>query len=187
MCDVWKGENGNFDKSNFWQEGPLKVFPFLKHIDLLGGEPFVQADSFRLIDEVSKVNSTCSWSFTTNGNWNFKAKIKKYFDLIKIDSITISMDAVFPMTYAKIRQGGNYQQVMQTIDDLIEYKQEKNTSMVLKLDFVLQRDNYHELISFYKFCEKKGLTPSVIYLTLPAQFAMEQVSEKNIIQLKTTV
>lgn len=183
MCDVWKGENGNFDKSNFWQEGPASVFPYLKHIDLLGGEPFVQADSFRLIDEVSKVNKDCSWSFTTNGNWNFKTKLKQYFDKIKIDSITISMDAVFPMTYAKIRQGGNYQQAMQTIDDLLEYKKELSHNMILKLDFVLQKDNYQELIPFYSFCEKKDLIPSVIYLTSPVQFAMDHVEQKNILQL----
>ena len=36
---------------------------------LAQGEPFIQRDFYRLIDEVSGVNSTCRWVITTNGHY----------------------------------------------------------------------------------------------------------------------
>ncbi|OUR93609.1 hypothetical protein A9Q84_19260 [Halobacteriovorax marinus] len=171
MCTVWRGPNGVYDQSTFWSEGPEKVFPFLKHIDLLGGEPFVQRDTFKLIDEVTKTNKDCFWSITTNGNWSFTKKIKDSLNLIKLDTITISVDSIFPDTYLKIRKKGNYSQLIKNINDLLKYRDERK-SFRIKLDFCVQRLNYHEIFAFIDFCKKKNLDHSFIFLFDPNVFCV---------------
>ena len=178
MCTVWQGPNGVYDKSSFWTEGPEKIFPFLRHIDLLGGEPFVQRDTFRLIDEVSKVNKDCLWSVTTNGNWSFTKKIEDYLCSIRLDTITISVDSIFPDTYLRIRKKGNYSQLMKNINDLIQFR-DKSDGFRLKLDFCVQSLNYNEVFSFIDFCKKKNVDYSFIFLFYPRAFCiLEEPKEK---------
>ena len=50
--------------------------------------------------------------------------------------------------------------------------------MHIKLDFVLQKDNYMDLIAFYKFCAQKKVNPSVIYLLRPENLSIETLSMK---------
>jgi hypothetical protein len=72
---------------------------------------------------------------------------------------------------------------MQVIDDLLQYFESRVHKTILKLDFVLQKDNFQELVPFYKFCEKKKLTPSVIYLTSPVQFSVGNLDKDVRLQL----
>jgi cyclic pyranopterin phosphate synthase len=179
MCEVWKGPNGVYDHSSFWTEGPKEIFPFLKHIDLLGGEPFVQKDTFRLIDEVSKVNNDCKWAITTNGNWNLTQKIKDYLNKVIIDTITISVDSVFPDTYLRIRKKGDYSQILRNIDDLIQYR-DSSPGFILKLDFCVQKMNYLEVFSFIDFCKKKNIEHSFIFLLDPDVFSVLNIEEPKL-------
>src|SRR5439155_91000 len=50
MCDVWRQPNELYDNSDLWTLGPEKIFPFLLEVDMLGGEPFIQRDTYRFID-----------------------------------------------------------------------------------------------------------------------------------------
>ena len=179
MCSVWHGENGTYTEENFWIEGRANIFPYLLFLDILGGEPMIQSDTFKLIDEVSKVNPRCKWNITTNANWNFQGKIKKYFDKIRINKIVVSLDGILPNTYNTIRKDGNYKQVMKTINDLIQYQKSLEEPFLFILDFVLQRGNFQELITFYEFCKKKGLRPSLIYLMNPAELSVEKISSSD--------
>lgn len=180
MCHVWMGENGKYDDTSFWKEGPSEVFPHIQEIDMLGGEPFIQSDTFKLIDEVSKVNKECKWNFTTNANWNFAGKIKTYLDKITIGVITISIDAILPDTYFRIRRKGDFKQILKTIDDLITYRNTDKPGMYLRLDFVVQTQNLLEVLPFYHFCLKKDLDPSFILLEEPAELSISNLDTKSL-------
>ncbi|MCO4794693.1 MAG: SPASM domain-containing protein, partial [Bacteriovoracaceae bacterium] len=69
MCDIWTMQNGLYDTIGFWDNAKENFFPFIKEVEMLSGEPFIQEDTYKLIDIVSEVNPDCLWSFTTNGHW----------------------------------------------------------------------------------------------------------------------
>jgi MoaA/NifB/PqqE/SkfB family radical SAM enzyme len=188
MCRVWLGDNGRCNETTFWNDGPKEIFPFLLEIDMLGGEPFIQADTFKLIDQVSEVNKDCKWNFTTNGNWKLSGKIKKYLDKIKINVFTISVDAITPDTYLKIRKKGDFKKVFDTIEDLIVYRNNECPWMYLRLDFVVQSGNLNEILPFYKICIEKDLDPSYILLEYPKIFSIKNLDSKSleIVQKETS-
>lgn len=187
MCHVWMGDNGKYDETTFWKDGPKEVFPFLEEIDMLGGEPFIQLDTFKLIDEVSSVNKDCKWNFTTNANWNFSGKIKNYLDKINLGVITISIDAIMPDTYFRIRRKGDFKQILKTIDDLIDYRNKERPSLFLRLDFVVQALNLNEVLPFYKFCLKKNLDPSFILLEHPSDLSIKHLETKALESIRDEI
>ncbi len=85
---------------------------------MLGGEPFVQRDAFRLIDAVSSVNPACSWAFVTNGSYKFEGPVRSRLDKLKLRWIQLSLDSVDPKTYAAIRVGGKLSSALATLDGL---------------------------------------------------------------------
>jgi cyclic pyranopterin phosphate synthase len=164
MCDVWKQPNGIYDSSDFWVVGPTEIFPYLLEVDMLGGEPFIQADTFRFIDAVSAVNPRCTWGFITNGNYVLNAKLISYLDKLILRHIHISLDAMSAETYAKIRVGGRWEKTLQTVKDYAAYRarrSEEGRGFALFASFCVQRDNWRELPSFLLLCEELGLTPII--------------------------
>ena len=99
MCDVWQQPNGLHDDGFFWKQGPSEIFPYLKEIDLLGGEPFIQKDTFRLIEDVKKCNPDCQFSFITNAQFQNSNYILKTLQGIRVKRIQISMDAMTCLLY----------------------------------------------------------------------------------------
>lgn len=65
-----------------------------------------------------------------------------------INGLEISIDAATKETYEKIRRGGKWEQLLKNLDFLGRQKQITHW----EFDFVVQRDNYKEILDFYKFC-----------------------------------
>lgn len=162
MCDVWRQPNNLYDKSDFWEIGPEKIFPFLLEIDMLGGEPFIQRDTYRLIDEVSRVNSKCTWGFITNAAYNFNDKIQSSLDKIKLRHIHMSLDSVRPETYPKIRLKGSYEQTFATVEAYVNYRKRREQtgpSFALFSSMCVQKENWSEIPEFLNFCRERGIKP----------------------------
>jgi MoaA/NifB/PqqE/SkfB family radical SAM enzyme len=174
MCSVWEQPNGVYDDSDFWRTGAKDIFPYLMELDVLGGEPFVQADTFRLIREVSAVNDTCTWAFVTNGNYNFAA-VRKHLEKIRLRWIMVSLDSVVPETYAKIRKGGSLLKTLSTIEGLIafneELKQQKRDFDFL-ISMCVQKDNWQEIEPFLTYCRFVGATPLLQFAYEPSAVSL---------------
>lgn len=171
MCDVWKLPNGLYDQINFWEPAKESIFPYLKEIDMLSGEPFIQTDTFRLIDEVSSVNSECQWTFTTNAHWKFNSRMEKSLDKIKIKTMIVSVDSIVAETYQKIRFPGKLSQVLETIDCLIDYQGRRNPFNIF-VNFLVQKDNAYECLEMIKFCYDKKINPLLTFLYEPDKFSL---------------
>ncbi len=167
MCDSHEQPNGIYDSSFLWSDGPEHIFPNLASLDLLGGEPFIQKDTFRLIDSVFAVNTECLWSFSTNGNVNFKEDIAPKITKLNIDWIMISIDSLIPKTYKLIRKGGNLKHALQTIEDACQLRDIKNNNnnhkMKLFGSMCVQKINYLEMVDFYNYCINKDILPIFHY------------------------
>lgn len=149
MCDIWQKPNGLYDQINFWEPARRTIFPFLKEVDLLSGEPFIQNDTYRLIDEISSVNPGCKWIFTTNAHWKLTDKVKESLDKIQIRNIIFSIDSLKADTYHKIRYPGDLSFVLKNVDNLINYNKERVAQGLNEISFVwnflVQKDNYREI------------------------------------------
>jgi MoaA/NifB/PqqE/SkfB family radical SAM enzyme len=178
MCDVWSQPNGIYDESSFWKNGPTEIFPHLLEIDLLGGEPFVQADTFRLIHEVSQVNPKCTWAFVTNGHYRFADKIHETLDKVSIRWIQVSLDSLNPETYKKIRVRGDLNKPLATIEDLFTYQKSRmvnGSTFRLLISICVQKDNWREIEAFIEYTRARNAN-----LELQFAYHPESVSLLNL-------
>ncbi len=183
MCDVWRQPNGLYDKSDLWTYGPEKIFPYLVEVDMLGGEPFIQKDTFRFIEEVSKVNKTCKWGFITNCSYKFNAMLEKHLDSIKLRHIHMSIDSLVPETYAKIRKNGDLKKTMATIMSYVDYRKkraEKGEWFVLFGSFCIQKDNWMEIGNFLDFCDKYEISPILQSVIGREPLSLANLSKKEL-------
>lgn len=171
MCDVWQLPNGQYKEENFWIPARESLFPFLKEIDMLSGEPLIQPDTFKLIEEMSTVNPDCLWSITTNAHWKFTPKLRNALDKIKIKNLILSVDSFDDQTYHKIRTPGNLSIVLENIKKLIEYDEDRKsrglTGLQMNLNFLIQKENWTELSSALHFCLDRDIHPFVTFCYRP--------------------
>jgi cyclic pyranopterin phosphate synthase len=183
MCDIWQKPNGLYDQINFWEPAKRDIFPYLKEVDLLSGEPFIQSDTYRLINEISAVNPTCQWIFTTNAHWKLTDKIKADLNKIDIKNIILSVDSFNNETYFKIRYPGKLDFVLKNIDAILEYNEERKrlglSDIRFILNFLTQKDNWSELATAITFCENKKIVPLMTFLYLPTEFSLLTLPEKE--------
>ena len=175
MCEVWKQPNGLYNQADFWKLGSTEIFPFLKEIDVLGGEPFVQADTYRLIDQVSAVNSDCIWCFVTNGNYHFNETIRSRLNKIKIKWIQVSVDSINPNTYSKIRIGGDLKRTLATIEALVCYQKQRNSEnreFRVVASMCVQKLNWQEIPEFLNYCEKTKIMPILQFAYAPTEISL---------------
>lgn len=184
MCDVWEQPNGIYDDTFFWRDGPEKIFPHLLEIDMLGGEPFVQRDTFKLIDIVSKLNPSCSWAFVTNAHYNFNRALEDKLEKLPIRWFQVSIDSISPKTYPLIRKGGNFKKVIKTLHDLISFRnrrEKEGRGFDFLLSMCVQKDNWTEMLKFYNFCLLYNVKPIFQFAYTPDSCSLLTISkdEKN--------
>ncbi|MEQ1878262.1 MAG: hypothetical protein ABL958_16590, partial [Bdellovibrionia bacterium] len=152
-----------------------------QEVELLSGEPFIQKDTYRLIDLLSDVNPAIVWTITTNCHWKLTDGIKTALDKIRFKNLIISIDSVRPETYAKIRKKGNLEVVLANLDRLIEYDHERIerglTSLGIRINFLYQKDNALELKDSHLFETEKGVKVFRTFCYEPAEVSMLSLSE----------
>lgn len=185
MCSIWKLPNGFYTEENFWKDARVNIFPHLKDIDLLSGEPFIQEDTFKLIEEVSTVNPDCQWNFTTNVHWDFDERIKDSLSKIKIRSIAASIDSLIPDVYNKIRYPGNLSIVLVTLDKLIAFRESRTDDLYFDLSFnvTVQKDNWREIPEMINFSLKHKMHPYFFILKVPTEFSVLTLEIKERIEI----
>ncbi len=186
MCDVWMQPNGLYDESDFWKNGPKDIFPYLREMDVLGGEPFVQADTFRLIDEVSAVNSNCSWAFVTNGHYKFDGPIRSRLDKIALRWLQVSLDSLDPETYSKIRVKGLLDRTLATIDALVRYRKERefqNRGFKLMLSMCVQPNNWREISQLIDFAVERRIVPVLQFAYKPENTSLLSFERHSLIEV----
>lgn len=181
FCDVWQLPNGLYNDINFWEPAKREIFPHLKEMDMLSGEPFIQKDTYRLIDEVSEVNKVCQWIFTTNMHWKLTDNIKGSLDKIFIKNMIFSVDSFIPDVYAKVRHPGKLDFVLANIEAMQTYNSERvetgKNEIRFILNFLTQKDNWKEIGNAIDYCESRGIIPLITFLYIPSKFSLNDLSE----------
>jgi radical SAM protein with 4Fe4S-binding SPASM domain len=181
MCDIWQQPNGRYTDQNFWQSARRELFPYLKHLEVLGGEPFIQKDTFRLINEVQKVNPNCQWSFITNGNYKVTPKLLTQLDPLNLNCIQLSIDSLEPQQYVKIRKRGNLKKVLETFTSLLqfrEYRAAKGTPFHLVVSKCVQKNSWLDISDFFDFAIQNNVELLFQYVHTPHSSSLNSESDK---------
>ena len=176
MCHIWEMENGYYDQINFWEDAETKIFPFIKELEMLSGEPFIQKDTYKLIDKISAVNSDCLWAFTTNAQWKLSSFIKDKLDKIKVKNIIISLDSLDEKRFSEIRKKGSLKFLLNTLNELILYRDQRLKSglsdLGLTIHFLGMRDNFFDVFEIIDLCEEKNIRHCLRALQTPENFSV---------------
>lgn len=162
MCDVWSQPNGIYNESDFWTYGAEHIFPHLVEIDILGGEPFIQKDVYRVIEEISKVNPVCKFGFITNCSYTFNEQLRSYLDKIQIRHIHMSIDSLNSQTYMKIRKKGDLKKTLKTVESYVQYRNQRQIEgrpFTLFASLCVQKLNWMEIPDFLVFCAQHKIQP----------------------------
>ena len=180
MCHVWEKPNGLYDRIGFWEKLP-EYCRDLREVELLSGEPFIQKDTYRLIDLLSEINPACLWTVTTNGHWKLTDTVKRSLDKIRFKNLIVSIDSVVPETYARIRKGGSLDVVLANLDRLVEYERERVNrglgALGIRINFLYQADNRNELKSSHEFEKATGLPVFRTFCYQPEDRSILSLSE----------
>jgi radical SAM protein with 4Fe4S-binding SPASM domain len=176
MCHIWKMPNGLYDEVNFWEYAKESLFKTIHEIDMLSGEPLIQKDTFRLINEVSDVNPECKWTITTNAHWKLNDHIQSHLDKIVLKNLIVSIDSLDKETYYKIRYPGKIDLVLQNLEELIRYKNERQSNGLqpfnIHWNFLAQKDNWREIPEVLKYTQDRGILPFVTFLYEPEEYSL---------------
>lgn len=182
MCTNLFEETHDFTTESFWKELHDEILPDLDQIEVIGGEPFVLKNTFKLIDIGSRSNPDLKWWFTTNGHFEFNKSFTSHLDKIKIHSMAISIDSLKDDIFSKIRDGGNLKKVLETLDKFIEYKEIRN-DFFLVINFLIQKDNAYELPELIRFSRKKGVKYYPILLRDPKGFSILDLPADELLKI----
>ncbi len=129
--------------------------PFLHHLDearFLGGEPFLAAETLRVMDLMVDEGVEVPCHLTTNGTqWN--DRVERILDRLPV-SLAVSLDGVTRETVESIRVGASYDRLMENLARYRAYTAERGTS--LDLTFCLMRRNWHEFGAYLQFADEWG-------------------------------
>jgi len=127
----------------------------VKKILVLGGEPLVYKNIFKLLEFCHK--QRMETTLITNGlliNNNIEKLVGK--DILHVH---ISLDGATAKTHNKIRGKGVFEKVMKNIDVLNKYKKMHNTNNPsISTTFTIIKHNFHEIPEIVSLAEKKGFS-----------------------------
>lgn len=189
MCDVWRQPNGLYDASDFWTVGPERIFPFLLEVDMLGGEPFIQKDTYRLIDEVLKVNPHCSWGFITNGQYRVTDHLMGYLERLRLRHIHVSVDSADPEIYSRIRRKGLLAKTIETIDHFAALRDRRSAAgqgFALFASMCVQKENWDGIPGFLEFCDARGAQP-IFQLVIGRDLAFRNLARPQLEQMAASL
>lgn len=113
-------------------------------------EPLLREDLEYFI-KYAKSKGILDIYFSTNGMLLNKQRIKSLIES-GLDRIQISLDTCSEEIYNKMRPGGNYQKVINNIQELTNIKKETNNlTPLVRVNFVRTEINEHKLEDFLAF------------------------------------
>jgi len=183
MCHIWRKPNDVYNEENFWIPARKDIFPKLKELELLSGEPFIQQDTYKLIDEVSSVNPSCDWFITTNAHWTLNNRIISYLDKIRIRDFIISIDSVDHETYSSIRKKGNLDIVLNNIERIKNYNQSRSENFNFRFNFLVVHENWDQVKEMLDFCAKHEAHPFIDFCYRPNENSLLTLSEERRVEI----
>ncbi|MDD5086266.1 MAG: radical SAM protein [Candidatus Nanoarchaeia archaeon] len=155
MCPLTKGltrKRGVLKFDNFKKVYDEVRFPYVNLTGL--GEPLMNPDIFKIISYARKRGSLVK--LDTNATLLNRENISRLI-MSNPTFISVSIDGVDKKSYEKIRKGGKFEEVVENLKNLVEYRNKSGSKSQIHLFFVLQKSNIDNLINFISFGDSLGV------------------------------
>jgi MoaA/NifB/PqqE/SkfB family radical SAM enzyme len=124
-------------------------------VRLHGGEPFHYREILPLIDLLNELK--IPFNAPTNGSC-LNEEIRQRLVGSYCVSLGVSMDAATPETYARIRKGGDFKQVLSNVDALNTLKEKEGTRRpLIGMSMCTFTFNVHEMAAMVRLCADHGI------------------------------
>lgn len=148
----------------------------LEHLEISGsGDPFASPEIVKWLQTLTEHQfpKLKSIIFQTNGTLLSERMYNSLSNFVKskIVKVVVSVDAANKKTYEEIRRGGNWEQLIHNLEFLATLK------CSLAFCFVIQQDNYKEIVDFYNLCQEIKRGSQVLYETV--QWWGDRISEED--------
>ena len=137
-------------------------YPYLSTLRLQGGEAFAYAGFGDLLDDVASSTDRPILSISTNGTLIDEGWAERVVRA-PFSNVTISMDGATPATFARLRRGGQLEQVLGAVRRIRKWK-DKLGSPFPRLDsfFVVMRSNFREIPRFFDMLHENGFEEAAL-------------------------
>lgn len=119
------------------------------------GEPFLNPDFPKMLSYIyEKLKNRSEYiDIHTNGHFLNNENIELLLNIgNKLPRLTISLDAIHPETYKKIRRGGDLNKVIENVKKLLHERERRKLSYPgLILQFIIMEENWNEVKEFQDF------------------------------------
>lgn len=168
-------EEGDMTRETFMKLVP--AFPHLEGLLLNGiGESLLHPQLEEFISIAKEHMPSGSWvGFQSNGLLLDEARAVSLLDA-GLDRICLSLDAICPETFRKIREGGEVDDLAQAFNALAAARNlYPDTRIRVGVEFVLMEDNMHQLPEVLRWSASRGADFAIVSHLLP--YEAEHVSK----------
>lgn len=159
-----------------------ELLPYAQEITILGGEPFIQQNTFEILELAARINPHCLWGFVSNLNVDID-KVILALAKLRISRFQVSIDSLNESTYIKIRKGGSHKLMMSNLDKLIAfretYQRMTGENFRFQAAMCIQRDNWREIPAFLDFCEQKRLNANLQFAYHPTSVTLSVLEREE--------
>ena len=124
------------------------------------GEPLIHPQGYQMVEYAAR-RSGVFVTLTTNGTIMDERRTRQLLDS-GVHLIDISIDAVTPETYARIRVRGDLAVTRANVLRLLEWARAAGSPTKIVVSFIEQPDNAHEAVPFERFWKENGAHQVVI-------------------------
>ena len=153
-----------------------KYLPHLESLKVLGGEPFVQQESFRIWNMLIEDSLRIPCHVTTNGT-QFNAKVERVLENLPL-SIAVSMDGATKATVETIRKNARYEEVIENFKRFHAYARRQGTG--IDLTYCLMTINWHEFGEFLQFAEEWDCSVYVNTVIHPPKYSLSCITPEEL-------
>ena len=138
-------------------EDLVEFLPHLRKVKFLGGEPFLAAETLRVMDLLVDAGLRTDCHVTTNGT-QWTPRVERILDRLPV-GVSVSVDAATAETYESIRVGSSWATLQANLDRFQARAEARGT--YLGLTFCLMVPNWHEFFDFCRSADERGLEAAV--------------------------
>jgi MoaA/NifB/PqqE/SkfB family radical SAM enzyme len=149
-------------KDSIWKESLAPVYPHLKTLTIIGGEPTIMKNARALATMIYDDFPNIRFQMITNGK--AMDQFWKNVFLDRGEKLSFSVNAASKDTYNKIVTNGNWDSVIDNMKDMVRQRKERKSSVQLHAGFVVTSENFSEIIDFIDLCRTIGIERSIFGL-----------------------
>lgn len=150
-CGLW---HNKWDLPYKTAKEVMDNYPYMERLVWLGGEVFLYKHFEEMFDEAGKWNNL-KQQVITNGIALNKKWIEK---IVKTENseLTFSIDGVTKEVYEEIRQGSNFEKLLENVRFTMETKKKYGIKKDIRMNAVIMKTNYRQIYDLLELAKKEG-------------------------------